>query len=149
MTALEPQPPPGLLQILQIVRAALAPYGDGVAEVDVGWRRGWSAWAIEVTPVNPEAAPLAIGLDLYGSLSLGVANSRMDFPWQDDLPERCGPIVENVLAGRVVVIGKRSNAFVRIGAEADAVLIGAQHMPLPWGAGRVRRFGAYGEAATP
>lgn len=143
MTTLDPSPPPDLLEILRIVREALAPYGAGAADVDSGWRWSSNAWAIEVTPANPAAAPIVIGLDLYGSLSVRVANSRVHPSRNDGMPEWCRSVIENVLAGRVAEIGKSSRSVVRVGPAADAVLTGGEHVPVPWGAGRVRRFSAY------
>ena len=37
-------------EVVSAVHAALAPHGEGAAEVDLVWSAGFGGWFIEVTP---------------------------------------------------------------------------------------------------
>lgn len=63
---------------------------------------------------------------------------------QESDPAWLGPLINNVFAGRVEEIGRRSDSYVRIGTgRNDVTAFGAAHLPIPWALRRTRRFSSY------
>lgn len=138
------QPPTDLHhEILGVIRQELEPYGPSAAVVDFAWHEGFSGWGVTVTPSNPGAAPLDVGVDIWGGVSIAVANSSMYESIDDSTVDSITTIARYVFAGRVEEIGMRHDAQIRIGDGDRGITFGAATLPIPRRLRRVRRFTAY------
>lgn len=130
----------------QLVRDALAPYGD-VADVNQVWSDGGGMWFTQVTPKHKGAAPIVIAAEDATTLNVTIGNTWFEMlgPVPKNLP-RLREIVEGVLAGRMEEAGSKAGSYARIHGSSRTVSVGHMHLPWPWRLRRARRYAPYGEA---
>lgn len=134
-------------EVLAVVHAALAPHGEGAAEVDLVWSDGFGGWFIEVTPNRVGAASVSVGCDWGDELLFTFGHTRFEL-WNS----KRGPTPIEVLRQYLPAIfggdfeeaGTGDDRFVRIHlADGRTVSGGAMHLPFPWALRRRKRYAAY------
>jgi hypothetical protein len=133
------------IAIRQLVADALASYPAGSANLVYAWSDEARMWFTEVTPLNPDAAPLSIAFDGADLLSVTVGDTWFEiFPVATPAElDHVREVVEAVFAGQVEESGMRGKEFARITLKSGPISVGSVHMPWPWSGRQARRYQPY------
>jgi hypothetical protein len=132
-------------RVVEVVRAALAPYGPEAASVEVGPWHSPDTWIVEVEAAREGCAEVSIGGAPDDALSVTFGHTSFEcFPVNEDTLAELREILDSVFAGRFEESGHDLRAFARVFTRSGVVGIGHIHWPAPWRWRRVRRYLPYG-----
>jgi hypothetical protein len=144
-----PDPEPGDFEreVESVVRAALAPFGEGAAEVEFEWSAGFGGWFIEVTPRREGAASVSVGCDWNHEVLLSFGHTRLEL-WntkRGPTPvEALSQYLPAIFSGDFEEAGFGDDRFARVNLpNGKTARVGALHPPLPWALRRRHRYAPY------
>ncbi len=136
----------------RLVREAVSAYGEDAASItrEREYHDAAGMYFTEVEPARTGAASVSLGCDgCWGGDTILVTFGHTSFevfPFRDDSDlAYLRQLVDAVLAGRVEEAGWKHDSFARLHTGGGMVVVGAFHLPIPWGLSRVRRYLAYAE----